>query len=234
MNTKLLREQVYEANMELTRRGLVLYTFGNASQIDRDSGIVAIKPSGVSYDTLTPEQIVLVDLDNRIVEGTLRPSSDVKTHLHLYRCWPTIGGVVHTHSSAATAWAQACRPLPCYGTTYADYVYGAVPCTALIGDAQIARDYEHETGEQITAVIDAVQCMRTPMVLVAGHGPFSWGSDAAEAVYHAAILEELARMGAMTEALNPTITSLKHSILDKHYLRKHGTSAYYGQPGDHR
>lgn len=224
-----LKEQVYEANLELDRRGLVVYTFGNVSQVDRDRGVAAIKPSGVAYGDLTVGDIVVVDLDNQVVEGDLRPSSDTKTHTHLYRALAGIGGVTHTHSTYATAWAQAQQPIPCLGTTHADYAYGDVPCSKLITDAQIDRDYEEETGAQITACFAERQPLETPMVLVAGHGPFSWGRDAAQSVYHAVILEELARMAWLTRSINPAVGPLKQTILDKHYQRKHGAGAYYGQ-----
>lgn len=226
-----LREAVYEANLELDRRALVLYTFGNVSGIDREQGLVAIKPSGVSYADLRVEDIVIVDLQNQVVDGKLRPSSDTKTHTRLYREWPEIGGVCHTHSTHATAWAQAQRPIPCYGTTHADYVYGEIPCTALIRDEQIASDYEEETGTQIVERFASLGPAEVPMVLVAGHGPFTWGVDAAKAVFHSAVLEELARMAALTESLNPAIGPLQQSIADKHYQRKHGKDAYYGQAG---
>lgn len=229
MSYRELKAQVYEANMELHRRNLVLYTWGNVSQIDRARGVVAIKPSGVAYDALTPDDIVLVDLDNQVVEGKLRPSSDTKTHTHLYRHFADIGGVTHTHSTYATAWAQAQLPIPCYGTTHADYAYGEVPCTAVMSDAQIARDYEEETGVQITDCFQARNPLETPMVIIAGHAPFTWGKDAAQSVYHAVVLEEMARMAYLTRTLNQGVQPLKQAIVDKHYLRKHGKNAYYGQ-----
>jgi L-ribulose-5-phosphate 4-epimerase len=229
MSYKALKEQVYEANMELQTRKLVLYTFGNVSQIDRDKGVIAIKPSGVSYDAMRPEDMVVVDLENNIVEGTMRPSSDTKTHVHLYNHFPTIGGVTHTHSTYATAWAQAKRSIPCYGTTHADFVYGEVPCTYVMTDEQVERDYEEETGVQITDRFKDLDPDSVPMVLVAGHAPFTWGKDAAKSVYHAVILEELARMAQLTESIAHKAESLKQAILDKHYFRKHGANAYYGQ-----
>lgn len=226
-----LKESVYEANMELERRGLVIYTFGNVSQIDRSKGVVAIKPSGVNYADMSVDDIVVVDLENKVVEGDFRPSSDTKTHTHLYRHFESISGVTHTHSTYATAWAQAQKAIPCFGTTHADYVYGEVPCTAVISDEQIVDDYEEQTGVQITDALCGKNPKEIPMILVAGHAPFTWGKDAAESVYHAAILEELARMAQLTCSIAPerSQTPLKQSILDKHYLRKHGANAYYGQ-----
>jgi L-ribulose-5-phosphate 4-epimerase len=224
-----LKRQVYEANMELHKRNLVVYTWGNVSQIDRDKGVVAIKPSGVAYEVMTPDDIVIVDLDNRIVEGKLRPSSDTKTHTHLYRHFDSIGGVTHTHSTYATAWAQTQQPIPCYGTTHADYAYGEIPCTAVMSDEQIERDYEEETGVQITDCFANRNPREVPMVIVAGHAPFTWGKNAAEAVYHAVVLEEIARMAYLTKTLAPETKPLKQGIVDKHYLRKHGKNAYYGQ-----
>ena len=224
-----LKQQAWEANMELHRRGLVLYTWGNVSQFDRDLGVLAIKPSGVPYERLGADDMVVVDLDNAIVEGALKPSSDTRTHTHLYRHFEAIGGITHTHSTYATAWAQARQEIPCYGTTHADYAYGAVPCTAVMRDDQIARDYEQETGVQITDAFAGRNPLETPMVVVAGHAPFTWGKDAAESVYHAVVLEEIARMAYLTKTIDPTIDPLKQSIVDKHYLRKHGKDAYYGQ-----
>jgi L-ribulose-5-phosphate 4-epimerase len=215
--------------MELDRRGLVLYTWGNVSQLDRSRGVFAIKPSGVPYDELTADDMVLVDLDNRRVEGRLNPSSDTRTHSHLYRSFESVGGVAHTHSTYATAWAQAQQEIPCFGTTHADYAYGPVPCTAVMSEEQIARDYEEETGVQITAAFAQRNPLDTPMVVVAGHAPFTWGRDAAESVYHAVVLEEIARMAFLTQAINPAQGALPQAILDKHYQRKHGKDAYYGQ-----
>ena len=229
MSYKELKRQSFEANMELQRRGLVLYTWGNVSQLDRDKGVFAIKPSGVPYEKLTADDIVVVDLDGRRVEGTLNPSSDTRTHAHLYRHFEAIGGVTHTHSTHATAWAQAQQAIPCYGTTHADYAYGAIPCTAVMSDAQIERDYEEETGVQITDAFAGRDPLETPMVLVAGHAPFAWGKDAAESVYHAVVLEEIARMAYMTRLIDPSRGPLKQAIVDKHYRRKHGKNAYYGQ-----
>lgn len=224
-----LKRQAYEANMELQHRNLVVYTFGNVSQIDRDKGVIAIKPSGVSYDELKPQDMVVVDLENQIVEGNMRPSSDTKTHTHLYRSFETIGGVTHTHSTYATAWAQAQIPIPCLGTTHADFVYGEIPCTAVMTDEQINRDYEEETGVQITDCFKDRSPEEAPMVIVAGHAPFTWGKDAAKSVYHAVLLEEIARMAYLTKTLHQGVGPLKQAIVDKHYLRKHGKNAYYGQ-----
>lgn len=224
-----LKREAWEANMELNARGLVLYTWGNVSQLDRDRGVLAIKPSGVPYERLTADDMVVVDLDNRPVEGALNPSSDTRTHTHLYRHFPDIGGVTHTHSTYATAWAQAQQEIPCFGTTHADYAHGAIPCTRVMSDQQIERDYEEETGVQITEAFTGRNPLETPMVIVAGHAPFTWGEDAAESVYHAVVLEEIARMAYLTKTIDPSLDPLKQSIVDKHFLRKHGKQAYYGQ-----
>ena len=224
-----LKREVFEANMELSRRNLVVYTWGNVSQIDRAKGVIAIKPSGVAYEVMTVDDIVVVDLENKIVEGKMRPSSDTKTHTHLYRHFETIGGVTHTHSTYATAWAQTQQAIPCYGTTHADYAYGEIPCTAVMSDAQIERDYEEETGVQITDCFKDRSPIEVPMVIVAGHAPFTWGKNGADAVYHAVILEEIARMAYLTKTLQQNTPPLKQGIVDKHYLRKHGKNAYYGQ-----
>ncbi len=229
MSYSELKRAAYEANMELYAQNLVIYTWGNVSQIDRDKGVIAIKPSGVPYSTLTVDDMVVVDLDNAVVEGRLNPSSDTKTHTHLYRHFETIGGVTHTHSTYATAWAQAQLPIPCLGTTHADFAYGEVPCTAVMSDAQIARDYEEETGVQITQRFEGLNPDEVPMVIIAGHAPFAWGKDAAKSVYHAVVLEEIARMAYLTKTLAPDTSALKQAIIDKHYLRKHGKNAYYGQ-----
>lgn len=233
MSLKELKRAVYEANMELDRRGLVLYTFGNVSGIDRKRGILAIKPSGVPYEDLHPRDMVLVDLENKRVEGKLNPSSDTKTHVVLYRDLPSIGGVCHTHSTQATAWCQAARALPCFGTTHADYAHGEIPVTEYLSEERVKRDYEEETGHQIMNVMRGRNPSETPMILVAGHAPFTWGKDAAQAVYHAAILEQLAQMATLTLSIRPDASPLPGHILDKHYLRKHGKNAYYGQSGDH-
>lgn len=224
-----LKRQVFEANLELQKRGLVIYTFGNVSQIDRAQGVIAIKPSGVAYEDMTADDMVIVDLDNNIVEGSLRPSSDTKTHTHLYRHFAEIGGVTHTHSTYATAWAQAKLPIPCLGTTHADFVYGEVPCTAEMSLEQVQRDYEEETGVQIVRCFAELDPNAAPMVVVAGHAPFTWGKDAAKSVYHAVILEEIARMAYLTRTLAPQGDVLARAVMDKHYFRKHGKNAYYGQ-----
>lgn len=232
MLLETLREQVLEANRELVRRGLVLFTFGNASGRDPDAGLVVIKPSGVPYERLTPADLVVTDLDGRVVEGALRPSSDLPTHLVLYRSFPEIGGVAHTHSRAATAFAQAQREIPCLGTTHADYFYGPVPLTRRLTEAEIAEDYEARTGAVIVERLAGSDPLATPGILVAGHGPFTWGRTAAEAAHHAVILEELALTALLTLALDPGAQEISRALLDKHFLRKHGPGAYYGQPGE--
>jgi L-ribulose-5-phosphate 4-epimerase len=224
-----LRRQVLEANLELVRRGLVLYTFGNASGISRAEGLVAIKPSGVPYEGMRPEDLVITDLDGRIVEGTLRPSSDLPTHLVLYRAFAGIGGVVHTHSRYATSWAQARRPIPCLGTTHADYFRGPVPVTRAMSPQEIEAAYEANTGEVIARHFAGGDAMQVPAVLVAGHGPFCWGPTAAEAAHNAVILEYVAEMAYYSVTLTDGAAELDHAQLDKHFLRKHGVSAYYGQ-----
>jgi L-ribulose-5-phosphate 4-epimerase len=224
-----LRERVYRANLRLRELGLVTATFGNASGIDRASGTVFIKPSGVDYESLSPGNMVPVSLEGRVLEGGLNPSSDTKTHLALYRAFPEIGGMVHTHSPYATAWAQARRPLPCFGTTHADVFYGPVPCTAVMRDEQIQRDYEEETAVQILEAFAHLDYRSLPGVLVACHGPFTWGKSPELAVYHSQMLEEVARTGLYSLSLHPGLKGIKKSLLDKHYLRKHGREAYYGQ-----
>ncbi len=226
-----LKKQVYEANMELPRRGLITYTWGNVSGIDRETGYFVIKPSGVDYDKLTPEDMVVMDLDGNRIEGKYKPSSDTPTHIELYKKYPEIGGIVHTHSTEATAWAQACRDIPLYGTTHADYFYGPIPCARLLKKEEIEGGYERNTGRVIIETLEhrGINPMHTPAVLCAGHGPFTWGKDAAQAVYHAVVLEEVARMAAKTEALNPAARLVPDRIRDKHFFRKHGANAYYGQ-----
>jgi len=229
MLVKTLREEVLEANLELVRRGLVLYTFGNASGIDRSQGLVAIKPSGVPYEELKPEHMVITDLAGKIVDGTLRPSSDLATHLELYKCFPAIGGVAHTHSEFATAWAQAEKPIPCFGTTHADSFHGPIPVTARLSPSEIEGDYELETGAAICRTFSELDPLAIPAVLVAGHAPFCWGASAAEAAHHAVILEYVARMACHTLSINAESRPLARELHDKHFLRKHGRNAYYGQ-----
>jgi L-ribulose-5-phosphate 4-epimerase len=229
MNLDTLRAEVLEANLELVRRGLVLYTFGNASGIDRANGLVAIKPSGVPYEHMQPSDIVIVSLDGEAVEGKLRPSSDLATHLILYRAFPGIGGVVHTHSRSATVWAQASREIPCLGTTHADYFYGAVPVTASLEAAEIEDAYEANTGHAIVRRFQNLDPSQMPAVLVAGHAPFTWGKSVAEAAHHAVVLEEVAQTALHTLAVNPGAQPISQALLDKHFFRKHGQNAYYGQ-----
>jgi L-ribulose-5-phosphate 4-epimerase len=229
MRLKTLREQVLEANLELVRRGLVLYTFGNVSGIDRSEGLVAIKPSGVPYEELTPAHIVISDLSGKIVEGELRPSSDLPTHIELYKHFPNIGGVAHTHSEFGTAWAQAERPIPCFGTTHADSFHGPVPVTAKLSAQQIAGDYELETGLAICRLFEKIDPDAIPAVLVAGHAPFCWGPSAGDAAHNAVILEYVARMASHTIAIRAETQPLPRELHDKHFLRKHGKNAYYGQ-----
>jgi L-ribulose-5-phosphate 4-epimerase len=224
-----LRASVCEANLELNRQGVVLYTWGNVSGIDRDRGLIVIKPSGVSYGDLTPEKMVVVDLDNNVVEGDLNPSTDTRTHVVLYKAFRGIGGVVHTHSTYAVAWAQTRRAIPCFGTTHADHCFGAIPCTEPMSAEQVHRDYEGETGEQIVKVFAQGEELARPMVLVAGHGPFAWGRSPSEAVKNAVILEEIARMASATLAIAPSAPPLEDYVLRYHYERKHGPGAWYGQ-----
>ena len=224
-----LREQVLEANLELVRRRLVLYTFGNASGISREDGLVVIKPSGVPYERMKPEHLVVTDLTGKIVEGNLRPSSDLPTHLVLYNHFPEIGGVAHTHSEYATSWAQARKPIPCFGTTHADYFHGPVPVTCEIADHEIAEDYEKNTGHAIVRCLRDTCPLEAPGVLVANHGPFAWGKNAEEAAHNAVILEAIARMAYFTLGINPAAQPAGSTLHDKHYLRKHGKNAYYGQ-----
>ena len=224
-----LRQQVLEANLELVRRGLVLYTFGNASGISRGEGLVAIKPSGVPYEEMKPEHMVIIDLKGKVVEGKLKPSSDLATHLVLYNACAEIGGIAHTHSEYATAWAQARKPIPCFGTTHADYFHGPVPVTSAMPDNEIATAYEKNTGHAIVRAFEHLDYMSHPGVLVANHGPFTWGSDPAAASHNAAILESLARMAFFTISISHDADPISRSLHDKHFLRKHGRTAYYGQ-----
>jgi L-ribulose-5-phosphate 4-epimerase len=224
-----LKEHAWEANMEIPRRGLAIYTFGNVSAFDAERAVFAIKPSGVAYESLAAADMIVVDLDAKVVEGTLRPSSDTKTHAALYRAFPGIAGIVHTHSTYATAWAQACVPIPLYGTTHADHLAEDVPCTAVMTADAVDRDYEAETGAQIINCFRTRDPLQTPMVLVAGHGAFAWGESSEKAVYHAVVLEELAKMASITRTLNPQAGRLPDYLVRKHFERKHGKRAYYGQ-----
>ena len=226
-----LKKKVYEANMDLVRHGLVIFTWGNVSGIDRERGLVVIKPSGVDYDTMTPDDMVVVDLHTgEVVEGSLRPSSDTPTHLVLYRAWPEIGGVVHTHSTYATAWAQAGIDLPNIGTTHADYFYNAIPCTADMTEAEVKGQYELETGNVIVNSfrLGSINPVHTPGVLVKNHGPFSWGKDPHEAVHNAVVMEQVAKMAFVAYSVNPRLT-MNPLLVEKHFSRKHGPNAYYGQ-----
>jgi L-ribulose-5-phosphate 4-epimerase len=224
-----LKREAYEANLELPKHRLVTYTFGNVSALDRARGIFAIKPSGVDYEKLAVDDMVIVDLDNTIVEGAMRPSSDTKTHAVLYRNFDSIGGITHTHSTYAVAWAQAMKPIPIFGTTHADHLTCDIPVTDVMTDAAIEGDYEEETGNQIIARFRDLSHKEIEMVLVACHGPFTWGTDAAKSVYNSVVLEELARMALFTLQANPEAPRLKQALIDKHWQRKHGKNAYYGQ-----
>ncbi len=224
-----LRREVCEANLELVRRGLVFHSFGNASGLAREQGLVVIKPSGVAYDALTPDRLVVTDLDGRSVEGTLRPSSDLPTHLALYRAFPGIGGVVHTHSRYATAWAQAGREIPCLGTTHADYFQGAIPVTEAMSEAEVTSAYEWNTGQVIVRRFAMLDPLLWPAVLVAGHAPFCWGPTVADAAHMAAVVEEIAFLAFHTVAINPFVAPIADVLRDKHFRRKHGPEAYYGQ-----
>jgi L-ribulose-5-phosphate 4-epimerase len=227
-----LREEVLDANLELVRRGLVLYTFGNASGISREQKLVVIKPSGVPYDKMKPEHLVVTDLEGKVVEGDLRPSSDLPTHLALYEAFPGIGAVTHTHSEYATSWAQARKSIPCFGTTHADYFYGPVPVTGVMKDSEIASEYEKNTGHAIVRAFEKLDYNAVPAVLVANHGPFTWGADSASAAHNAVILEAVARMACFTLTIHSGADPVGKGLHDKHYLRKHGSNAYYGQPKD--
>ena len=234
MSLSELKEEVYKANIRLYQSGLVISTFGNVSGIDRGKSLVAIKPSGIPYKKLTPKDIVLVDLEGNKVEGKLNPSSDTKTHLELYRAFSDIGGVAHTHSTYATAWAQARKAIPCLGTTHADYFYGEVPCTRVISDSCILKDYELGIGKLIVGTFKSKDYHNMKAVLVACHGPFSWGENAEEAVEVSIALEEIAETALYSMVINPNLDNIKKSLLDKHYLRKHGRGAYYGQKKDNK
>jgi L-ribulose-5-phosphate 4-epimerase len=229
MRLAKLREQVLEANLDLVRRGLVLSTFGNASGVARKEGLIVIKPSGVPYDRMKPKDLVVTDLQGQMVEGKLRPSSDLPTHAALYRAFPTIGGIAHTHSEYATAWAQAQKPIPCLGTTHADYFHGAIPLTEVMSDDEINGEYEANTGAVIVRAFKGLDPMTIPAVLVAKHGPFAWGADPREAAENAWMLEAAARMAYLTVTVNADATALGKTLHDRHFLRKHGKKAYYGQ-----
>jgi L-ribulose-5-phosphate 4-epimerase len=224
-----LKQQVCEANLDLQRHKLVVFTWGNVSGIDRDAGVIAIKPSGVSYEKLTPESMVIVNLQGNVVEGDLRPSSDTPTHVELYRCFPGIGGVCHTHSTYATMWAQAQREIPCFGTTHADHFYGPVPVTETLTREEVDGPYELNTGRVIVRRFAHLDPLQIPAVLVANHGPFTWGKDAAQSVENAVVLEQVALMAYGTLLVNARQNGIAQALLDRHYLRKHGQDAYYGQ-----
>jgi len=223
-----LKKRVYEANMLLPKYGLVTFTWGNVSELDRETGYFAIKPSGVDYDSLQPEDMVLVDLNGSVIEGHYRPSSDTPTHLELYKAFSDICGITHTHSPWATSWAQAGREIPCYGTTHADYFYGAVPCVRNLSPEEL-EDYEVNTGKLIAEDFSSRDHLAVPAVLCKNHGPFTWGKTAIESVHHAVVLEEVAKMAARCELINPQVTPAPQALMDKHYFRKHGSGAYYGQ-----
>lgn len=231
MTRNELKQRVFEANLALKSHGLVIMTWGNVSMRDPESGEIAIKPSGVSYETMRPEDMVVLDAEGRVIEGGLRPSSDTPTHLVLYRSYAQIGGVVHTHSTYATAWAQAAVKLPCLGTTHADTFYGAVPCTRPLTYEEIHGNYEEETGNVIVETFQGKDPLHTPGVLVCAHGPFTWGKDAMDAVHNAVVLEEVARMACLTLQINQGAPGAGKPLMDKHFLRKHGPNAYYGQKG---
>lgn len=224
-----LKQQVYEANMELPKRGLVVYTWGNVSGFDKETGYFAIKPSGVDYDDLKPEDMVIMDLEGNKIEGKYNPSSDTATHIELYKAWPEVGGIVHTHSQWATQWAQAGRSIPSYGTTHADYFYGDIPCARSLTPEEIDEAYEKNTGLVIIETFANNNPKYVPGVLCTNHGPFAWGKDAAEAVHNAVVLEECAKMAYYTECINLRVQQIPQPLMDKHFLRKHGENAYYGQ-----
>lgn len=228
---KTLKEECYEANMKLPKLGLVLFTFGNVSAVDRQNGVFAIKPSGVDYDLLKPDDIVILDYDAKVVEGKMRPSSDTKTHALLYKTWAEIGGITHTHSTYAVAWAQAGKDIPIFGTTHADHTHQDIPCAKVLSDEMIAGDYEFETGNQIFDCFNEkkLSYQEVEMVLLQNHGPFTWSKTAEKSVYNAAVLEEIARMAYLTLQINPQTPRIKDTLRLKHYERKHGNNAYYGQ-----
>lgn len=224
-----LKQQVLEANLSLPEYSLVTFTWGNVSGIDREKGLIVIKPSGVEYDVMTAEDMVVVDLDGNVVEGKLNPSSDTPTHIELYKAFPKLGGVIHTHSPWATSWAQAGRSIPAYGTTHADYFYGEIPCTRQLTAEEVERAYEKETGTVIIEAFEGIDPMAVPGVVVYKHGPFAWGKSPKEAVHNAVVMETVANMAYHAEQLNPSKEPIEQYLLDKHYMRKHGPNAYYGQ-----
>lgn len=224
-----LKKKVYQANMNLPKYGLVTFTWGNVSGIDREKGLVVIKPSGVEYETMTYEDMVVVNLDGEVIEGKYKPSSDTPTHLELYNAFKNIGGVVHTHSSWATSWAQAGRGIPCYGTTHADYMYGTIPCLRCLNKTEIDDGYEQNTGKLIVDYFKKADYEAVPAILCKNHGPFAWGKDPDEAVHNAVVLEEVAKMAARCEMINNHVLPAPQELQDKHYYRKHGANAYYGQ-----
>lgn len=224
-----LKEKVLKANLDLVKYGVVIFTWGNVSAIDKETGLVVIKPSGVDYSVMTSDDMVVTDIEGNRVEGTLNPSTDLPTHLEIYKAYPSVGGVVHTHSAHATSWAQAGRSIPFYGTTHADYFYGEIPCTRELTKDEVNNDYEKNTGLVIAETIGDKDALSMPGALVKSHGVFSWGKDAENAVHNAVVMEYVAKMAAEAEALNPDITAAPQYLLDKHYLRKHGKNAYYGQ-----
>jgi L-ribulose-5-phosphate 4-epimerase len=226
-----LKESCFNANMQLPKLNLVVYTFGNVSEVDREKGVFAIKPSGIPYEDLKPEDMVIVDFDNNIIEGKMRPSSDTKTHAFLYNHWKNIGGICHTHSTYAVSWAQANLDIPIFGTTHADHLTTDIPCASPMEDRLIEGDYEHNTGQQIIDCFSGkkIDPKEVEMVLVGSHGPFTWGKDASKAVYNSRVLEEVAKMAYLTLQINPNALKLKEALIRKHYERKHGANAYYGQ-----
>jgi L-ribulose-5-phosphate 4-epimerase len=231
---KQLKKQVLQANLDLVKHGLVLFTWGNVSAICREKGLIVIKPSGLSYEGMTEDDMAVVDLDGNVVDGPWKPSSDTPTHVELYKAFPEIGGIVHTHSTYATAFAQAGRAVPAYGTTHADYFHGDVPCARALTQEEIADAYEKNTGTVIVETLQGRDLMEVPAILVKNHGPFAWGKTADEAVYHAAVLEQVARLSLLTETIQPGVGKADQYLLDKHYFRKHGKDAYYGQGGEHK
>ncbi|ELE9015539.1 L-ribulose-5-phosphate 4-epimerase [Enterobacter cloacae] len=224
-----LKQQVFDANMDLPRYGLVTFTWGNVSAIDREQGLVVIKPSGVAYDAMSPDDVVVVDLEGNVVDGKWRPSSDTATHLALYRRYPSLGGVVHTHSTHATAWAQAGRAIPALGTTHADYFFGDIPCTRALTQTEVEGEYELNTGKVIIETLGESEPLHTPGIVVYQHGPFAWGKDAHDAVHNAVVMEEVARMAWIACDINPQLQGIDDYLMNKHFMRKHGPNAYYGQ-----